>query len=274
MVARARDLRSRYGPWAVVAGASEGLGAAFARQLAAAGLSVVLVARRRALLEELARELASEHGVETLAVTLDLGLPDAAATLLERIRDLDVGLLVYNAALSPIGPFLDQALDDKLRAIDLNCRAPVALVHALGREMRARGRGGIILMSSMSGFQGSPWISTYAATKAFNLVLAEGLWEELGSEGVDVLACCAGATRTPSYEASAPTRVASQATRLAPAVMEPRDVVAEALTALGKTPSLVPGRGNRIAGLLLGRLLPRRLAIRIMGRSTRTLDAP
>ena len=126
----------------------------------------------------------------------------------------------------------------------------------------------------MSGFQGSPWISTYAATKAFDTVLAEGLWEELGGEGIDVLACCAGATRTPSYEASRLRQPATRATRLAPAVMDPADVVAEALAALGKAPSFVPGRGNRMAGVLLGRLLPRRLAIRIMGKSTRTLGAP
>jgi short-subunit dehydrogenase len=274
VTAPTRDLRARYGPWAVVAGASEGLGAAFARRLAAGGLSLVVVARRQGLLEELARELSSDYGVEVLPVALDLGLPDAAATLLERLRDLEVGLLIYNAALSPIGPFLDQALDEKLRALDLNCRTPLALVHALGRAMRSRGRGGILLMSSMSGLQGSPWISSYAATKAFDLVLAEGLWEELGAEGIDVLACCAGATRTPGYEASAAGAAATQGSRLAPAVMEPEDVVEEALAALGNAPSLVPGRGNRLAGLLMSRLLPRRMAIRIMGKSTRTLDAP
>jgi len=190
--------QSKYGPWALVAGASEGLGAEFARQLAARGLHVVAVARRAALLEELAGELRSDHGVEVRTVSLDLASQDAAAALCERTRDLEVGLLVYNAALSPIGSFLEQDLGEKLRALDLNCRAPLILAHEFGRAMAARGRGGLLLMSSMSALQGSPFIATYAATKAFDLVLAEGLWAELGREGVDALAFCAGATPSTS----------------------------------------------------------------------------
>ena len=103
-----------------------------------------------------------------------------------------------------VGRFLDQSLDDKLRILDVNCRGPLILTHELGTAMAARRRGGILLMSSLAGFQGSPLVATYAATKAFNTVFAEGLWYELRREGVDVMACCAGATRTPAYEASKP----------------------------------------------------------------------
>jgi hypothetical protein len=122
-------------------------------------------------------------------------------------------------------------------------------------------------MSSMSGFQGSPWITTYAATRAYNLVLGEGLWEELREWGVDVTVCCAGATRTPGYVASNPDRPGL----LQAPVMEPAAVVTEALAALGRQPVLIPGRSNRAASMLMRRLLPRSLTVRIMGRTTRAM---
>jgi hypothetical protein len=261
------DFQSRYGPWAIVAGASEGLGAEFARKLAARGLHVVPVARRQALLEQLARELAYEHGVQVRPISLDLSDPGAGTSLFERTRDLEVGLVVYNAALSPIGPFLERDLDEKLRVLDVNCRTPLVLTYKFGRVMADRGRGGLLLVSSMSAFQGSPLVATYAATKAFDLILGEGLWEELREYGVDVLAFCAGATRTPNFEASRPEK----APRFAPAPMEPAAVAEEALARLGKTPSAIAGRGNRIASFFMHRLLPRRLAVEIMGRATRSM---
>ena len=257
------DFRARYGRWAVVAGASSGLGAEFATQLAARGLDLVLVARRAQVLESLAEELRARHKVEVRLCALDLGAPD----LLERIREatsgLDVGLLVYNAALALIGPFLEQPLADKLKVIDVNVRGPLILADEFGRTMAARGRGGILLMSSLAGSRGSPLVATYSATKAFNLVLAEGLWDELSSRGVDVLACRAGATRTPAFEETAPVGKVP--------VMEAAPVVTEALAALGRQPSMVPGLLNRFGDFFLGRLLPRRAAVRFMGRATRAM---
>ena len=263
----ANTFRSKYGPWALIAGASEGLGAAFTTQLAALGLHIAPVARRQALLEKLASDLAARHGVQTRPIALDLASPDAAATLLEQTRDLEIGLVVYNAALSPIGPFLDHDTSELSRALDLNCRTPLGIAHAFGRAMRPRGRGGILLVCSMSAYQGSPLLATYAATKAFELVLGEGLWDELQEHGLDVLAFCAGATRTPNYLASD----ARPLSRFAPAVMEPEDVAAEALATLGKTPSAIAGRANRVGGFVMNRLLPRRLAVRLMGRTTRSM---
>jgi len=256
--------REKYGPFALVAGASAGLGAAFAEELAARGLHLVLLARRAAVLEPLAERLVAAHGVTVKSVATDLGSSDLLAAVEEATRDLSIGLLVYNAATSLIGPFFEQSLEEKLRVNDVNCRGPLILADLLGRAMVARGRGGILLMSSLAGSQGTPFVSTYAATKAFNLVLAEGLWDELRGSGVDVLACRAGATRTPAYEQSRP------ASQEAP-VMEPGPVVIEALDALGRTPSMVPGRINRIAAFVLGRALPRRVTIRIMGRATRRM---
>jgi hypothetical protein len=261
---RREDLRSAYGPWALIAGASTGLGAEFASQLAAAGLHLILVARRADALDELAASLRKAHGVEVRTASIDLAAPD----LLERVRacaaGLEVGLLVYNAAYSCIGSFLGQSLEDKLRVLDVNCRGPVILAHEFGGAMAARKRGGIILMSSMAGIQGAPMIATYGASKAFDRVLAEGLWDELRAEGVDVLACCAGATRTPTYEASNPREKP-------PMIMESGPVVSESLAALGKTPSFVPGMANRAAAFVMERLFPRSAAIRTMGKATRKM---
>jgi short-subunit dehydrogenase len=253
---------ARYGTWALVAGASEGLGAAFARQLAGRGLNVVLVARRAELLAQLADELRA-GGRDVRTVALDLGARDLSERLAEATRGLEIGLVVYNAAYSLIGEFASQSLDDKLRVLDVNCRGPLIVAHALGGPMAERGRGGIILMSSLAGTQGSPHISTYAASKAFNLVLGEGLWDELGARGVDVLTCRAGATRTPNYVASKPRSAGAP-------VMEPEAVAAAAIAALGKKPSMIPGWGNRAAAAFMG-VLPRKAAIRLMGNATRKM---
>jgi hypothetical protein len=255
--------RERYGPWALVAGASAGLGEAFARLLAARGLHVLLLARREEPLARLAAALRRAHEVEVRTEAIDLGRGDLAAAVERAAAGLEVGLLVYNAAHSAIGPFVEQPLDEHLRVVDVNCRGPLALAHVLGGAMARRGRGGVVLMTSLAASQGNPLLASYAASKAFELVLAEGLWAELRGRGVDVLACRAGATRTPGYAASRPRR----SVRL----MEPEDVARQALDALGHGPSAVTGALNRVAAFALGRLLPRRASIRIMGRATRRL---
>ena len=142
--------------------------------------------------------------MEVRPVVLDLAEPDTAAALQRASAELDIGFLVYNAAHSIIGPFLDHSVDEHLKEIAVNCRAPPAFTHHFAGCMAGRGGGGIVLLSSMAGFQGSPLISNYAATKAYNMILAEGLWDEFRESGVDVLACCAGATRTPNYLRSEP----------------------------------------------------------------------
>lgn len=258
------EFRQRYGPWALVAGASAGLGAAFAEQLAARGLNLLLVARRQDALDHLATGLRSGHGIEVRTLAADLGRPDLQAIVRQFTDGLDVGLLVYNAAHSVIGPFLDQPVEEHLRVVDVNCRGPLLLAHLLGAAMAKRGRGGIVLMTSTAGSQGGPWISTYAASKAFNLLLAEALWDELGSRGVHVVACRAGATRTPGYEASKPKP------SWVP-LLEPVFVADRALAALGRRPSVVPGWFYALSAFLMNRLMPRRMAIRIMGRATRKL---
>jgi len=268
MPASHASFRAKYGPWALIAGASVGLGAEFGRQLAGRGFHLVLVARRPGPLEEHARDLAAEFGVEARTVTVDLASPDPMSPLRDRTRDLEIGLLVYNAALSPIGLHLEQELDEKLKVIDVNCRAPLVLIHEFGRPMVARGHGGIILMSSMAGLQGSALIAAYAGTKAYSRVLGEGLWDELHDRGVDVLAFCAGATRTPNFELSQPRR-----TGFLSAPMEAAPVVSEALAKLGRQPSALAGFRNRLAGFVMTRLLPRRVAVRTIGKAMRAMYA-
>lgn len=258
------DFREKYGPWALVAGASEGIGAAFAAELAARGLHLLLVARRAGPLEELADRLRRAHGVEVRVAAVDLGSPALVDEIRAAAEGLEIGLVVYNAALSLIGRFLDQPLADKLRVIDVNVRGPLVLADELGRAMARRGRGGLIVMASLASTQGTALVTTYAATKAFDLVFAEGLWDELRDDGVDVLACRAGATRTPAYERSKP------AVESAP-VQEPEEVAREALAALGKTPSVVTGHLNAAVAFLMSRVLPRKAAVTLMGRTTRKM---
>jgi short-subunit dehydrogenase len=269
MTTRAEDFRARYGPWALVAGASDGLGAEFAAQLAARGLSLVLVARRAEMLETLAARLRSAHAVQVRALRLDLGRSESVAEIAAHLRQVEVGLLVYNAALSAIGPFWEHTLEEHLRELEVNCRTPLSLAYLAGRQMVARRAGGIILMSSMSAAHGSALIANYAATKAYNQMLAEGLWEELRGQGVDVLCCRAGATRTPNYVAS----LAGRPDGAPVSAMTPEAVVAETLAALGKGPGVIPGRLNRLAAFVMSRLLPRRAAIQIMGRVLRGMYA-
>jgi short-subunit dehydrogenase len=256
----AEEFRARYGPYALIAGGSEGIGAAFASAIAARGVHLVLVARKPERLADMANRLRLEHGVEVHTEAFDLAAADLPARAAALAEAHEIGLVVYNAAASRIGPFLEQPIDEHLRVIDVNCRGPLVLAHVLGHKMIARGRGGIVLMSSLAAAQGSPYIASYAASKAFDLVLAESLWHELAGQGVDVLACRAGATRTPAYEQSQPDFKGP--------VMEPGPVAEAALRRLGHTPSTVAGGLNRVAAFLMGRLMTRKRAIRMMGNTT------
>lgn len=247
-----------------MAGASEGIGAAFARELRARGLKVVLAARRAGPLDALALSLDPGSRDDVRAVPCDLGDPAGVDALLRATRGLEVGLLVFNAASSTVGPFLATSLDDHRKAVDVNARGALALAHALAGPMAARRRGGVVLMSSLTAFQGTPLVASYGATKAFNLVLAEALWHELRPSGVDVLACCAGATLTPGYARATPPRKSSF---LAPRPQRPEQVAREALHALGRRPFVVTGRGNKVAAFVMSRLLSRRRAVATIGRA-------
>ncbi len=257
----ALPFRERYGRWAVVAGASEGLGAAFAEALAARGLDLLLVARRADVLEDLARELGERHGVEVVPLALDLADPGFAGALGAALADREVGVAVYNAAYSFVAPLLERPLADALRVVDVNVNGPLRFTHAVVPPMLARGRGALVIMSSLAGFTGSPRLAAYAASKAFLTTLAEGLWAELRPGGVDVIASCAGAIRTPNYQ-----RMLGGG-KEAPGTMAPLAVVEETLHALGRGPVVVPGTVNKLASFFLRRVVTRARAIAIMKKS-------
>jgi short-subunit dehydrogenase len=262
---------ARYGPRALVAGGAVGLGAEYCRQIAATGIHLVVLDRDDGGLAAIAAELrASYPSIQVATAVVDLAQP--ADQLLDALRivvgDEEISLLVCNAAWSPVGPFLESSLDGLLSAIDINCRAPVVLAHELGGRMAARGRGGIIVMSSLAAESGAAQVALYSATKAFDLVLAEGLWYELRDRGVDVIAIRPGSTRTPGWQSSQPAGGEVEGI-----VMEPADVVRDALAGLGTTPSMPAGAGNRAAEAMF-RSMSRREVIELVSRITSGLVSP
>lgn len=255
---------AKYGPWAIVAGASEGLGAAFAEALAARGLNLLLLARRGTQLDSVGERVRSSAKVQVRVEVCDMARPDLASALAAMTADIEVGLAVYNAAYAPVGEFVSRSVDDLLRVVDVNIRGPLIFARTLAPKMIARGRGGIVLMSSLAGYQGAPRIAAYAASKAFNIVLGESLWRELRGHGVDALVSTAGAIRTPGYAATS--------SKDALGTLGADTVARETLDALGRGPIVVPGRVNRVARFVIGRVLPRRVAIGVFARSTRELS--
>jgi short-subunit dehydrogenase len=214
----------------------------------------------------LAASLERDFGVHTEVVVLDLGDTEAVEQLASATVGKEIGLVVANAASVPIGPFADASPGALDLAIAVNCATTVRLARTFLPPMTERRRGGMVIVSSMAGMQGTPMLSTYAATKSFGLVLAEGLWHEFGPHGVDVIACAAGAVADPN--------LAAVKTRRAPGTLPPHRVASQSLDALGRGPRVVPGRINVIASVLMGRLLPRRIAVRIMARNTSDLRQP
>lgn len=242
------DLRQRYGGWALVTGASSGLGECYAEALAARGFPVVLVARRADRLEALAAKLRSAHGVEALVVVEDLSDPRAAARLEAAVGEREVGLLVANAGFGFSGRFADLSEDDCVRMVQLNCTGVVALVRRFLPPMMRRSRGAVVIVASIAGHQPTPWFAVYGATKAFDLMFAESLWSELRGTGVDVQALCPGRTKTEFSSNAHFDRPPDGA--------DPRAVVEEGLRKLGRGPSVVTGLRNWLTAAL-HRVFPR-----------------
>lgn len=257
----------KYGPWALVTGGSRGLGAEFARQLARRGLNLVLVATNPAALTRRAEELHGRYGVHTRTIACDLGDEDFLDQLTPVTGELEIGLVVSNAAISTVGPFLSQSSDHLVNQLRVNSQAGLVLTRHFAPMMAERGHGGIILLSSGSAQHGTPYSANYAGTKAFNLILAEALWYEFKPLGVDVLGFMAGATRTDGWLANNP-----KPDRFVP-VGETVPAVATALRALGRRPSVANGWTNRLGYAFMG-MVSRARAITILGSSMNTMFGP
>lgn len=246
---------NNYGPWALVTGASDGIGQGFARALARRGLNLVLVARRHGRLAALANELEQEHLVECRVLAVDLTRPEGYTDTIEAVTDLDVGLVVCAAGFGTSGPFLEGELNNELNMLQLNCGISAALSWELGPRLTLRGRGGLILLSSIVAFQGVPRSAHYAATKAYIQTLAEGLRLEWRDLGIDVLAVAPGPVSSGFAARAGMTMGKAE---------QPDRVAEESLRALGRTGMVRPGWRSKLLGYSLA-MTPRRGRSRIMG---------
>ncbi|AKK30553.1 SDR family oxidoreductase [Mycobacterium sp. EPa45] len=229
---------TKYGPWAVIAGGSEGVGAEFARLLAEAGVNLVLIARKPGPLEETAQRC-REGGVEVRTIAADLLDPESVSRIADQTADIDVGLLIYNAGASTCNElFVETKLSEFQKVIDLNVTRMLEMVQHFGRHMVGRSRGGIMIVGSLSGYMGAWRHTVYSGAKAFSRIFAESLWLELRECNVDVLELVLGVTRTPAME-----RVGLNFDAPGILVNEPAEVAAEGLAHLADGPVWVAG-GN------------------------------
>lgn len=245
---RSLSLTARYGEWAVVTGASSGIGAALARQIAADGMKVVLTARREDRLQSLATELERDHDVETRVVVADLAEPGGPQAVIDAVADLEVGLLINNAGLGCAGRFDLVSSEDLRRLVRVNCEAPLVLTHAFVQDMRERGRGGVLFTGSAAGRQPVPLHATYAATKAFDLFLGEALWAELRASNIDVAVLEPGSTESEFQEVAGEIPHSGH---------RAEDVARRGLAALGQQPSVIVGWYNWIRANVSSRFLTR-----------------
>jgi uncharacterized protein len=250
------DLKRRFGPTALITGASDGIGRAFAEALAAQGFDLVLVARRDAVLQEMALELGKRHGITVQVIAADLSSPQAVDDVLAQTEGLPVGLMVAAAGFGSIGPFLAQDVTSEVNMVDVNCRSVVRLTHGIAARMAVARRGGIALFSSVVGFQGVPGSATYAATKGFVQGFAEGLAVELRPMGISVLSVAPGPVGT-GFAARAGMQMGKAET--------PQTVARVALAALPGGGTVRPGFLAKLLGWSLA-TLPRWGRVRLLGQ--------
>jgi short-subunit dehydrogenase len=245
--------------------------------MAERGLNVVLLARRRAVLDCVAAAIGNDTGVETRVVAVDLAENGAMATVVDATAGLDIGMLMYNAGADPnYEPFLDNAVEVALGMVQRNCIVPLQMCHHFGAAMVDRGTGGIVLVSSGAGLVGAQNMVAYAATKAFDMVMAESLWAELHDEGVDVLSLVLGATDTPALR-----RILAQRGVLAseddptpiPGASTAEEAVDEAISNLANGPTWFVGEQLREGSKHLG-AMTRSEAVKMMRQVTTIMDPP
>jgi uncharacterized protein len=250
----------------LITGASTGIGAAFARKLAARGRNVFLVARSEDKLITLCNELGRVSGVRAHYLALDLVQPDSAAQLFDETqkRELAIDMVVNNAGFGSMGDFSKLDLTRELEMIDLNVKSLVELTHRFLLPMRERKQGAIINVASTAGFQPVPYMATYAATKAFVLSFSEALWEENREHGVHVMALCPGVTDTNFFTASSMERPPMRT------IQTPEEVVDVALRALDHRKAGVISGWTNWLSIESERFLPRSFVTRVVGKALRS----
>jgi short-subunit dehydrogenase len=250
--------KKKYGAWALITGASSGIGKAYAIEIAKAGLNIITVARNEKKLNSLKKSLVTEFKIDVKTVRADLTSEKDINRVIEMTKDLEVGLLVNNAEREDSNHFLRINPEEHLQTLNLNVKAPLLLTHHFGSKMMHRKKGGIINMSSIVAFQGVPYIVNYAATKSYNLIFSEGISEEFKKHNIDVLAVAPGFTSTNLASAYNFT-----GTPFNP--LKPKVVVLEALKALGKKKVVVPGGINKLLFWSGKFLFPRKLNTKSFG---------
>ncbi len=257
------EFQQRYGPWALITGASSGIGEQFARHIAQRGVNVVLVARRLARLTRLANELRETTGIQTRVLNIDLSTPDFLENVEAATADLAIGLLINNAGFTITQNFLDSFLDNQVKLLNVNAQAPMMLTHSFGRKMRDRNCGGIVFVSSIAAFSAVPRWANYTASKAYLMQFGESLALELNPHNVDVLVVAPGTTNTAFIESA---EIESEVN-----VMQPEDVAKQTLEKLGTSATYIPGWRNRVLSAL-SRMAPSPLNSLLAGRLLRFLQ--
>lgn len=251
--------QEKYGPWALITGATSGIGRELARQLASNHIHIVAVGRRHARLDELATELKTQFGVTVLPVSADLRDPEAIQTIVSSTERLDIGLVILNAGAELTGSFVHGNETDHLQLAQLNAVAPMQLAHHYGRLLVNRGGGGMMFVSGFFAYQGVPYVAHYAATKAYLLSLGEALHVELKPYGVDVLVLSPGLTNTEMT-----ANMALDFSKLPLIPQQPQQVAAVGLQALGKKATVVSGLLNKVMAWE-NRLMPRATPVSLLG---------
>jgi len=253
---------ARFGPWALITGASSGIGRGFAEQIAANKINVVLAARRLPVMDELGRELAARHGIRFRSVRADLAGPDFMDAVIRATQDLDIGLVVSNAGDMVLGELVAASYALLARETSLNVNSHLAIAHHFGQRLAGRGAGGLLLVSSTAALQAVPYSANYAAAKAYVFTLGEGLHHELAPRGVSVTVVLPGATKTPML-----SRLGADKGSMGRLAMPVDRCVADALNSLRANRAVrISGRMNRLTAAL-----PRSVRTRLFGAFSKSM---
>jgi short-subunit dehydrogenase len=257
-----KDFTKCYGTWVLIAGAAEGLGAAFTEAVARKKVNIIMVDIKRSSLEELALKMEKIYGVRTIQLVMDLSLEDSVMKCMHALGDLDCRLLIYIPAHSPVKLFLHNTEEELDKYINLNALTPMKLVLGFANRVKEEKHSGIVLMSSLAGLTGPQYTAPYAATKAFTNTLGEALYYEFKRYNTDVLVCCAGPVSTPTYWGSQPAQKKTDSN-----VLDPSVVAEYALKKLGKQAICIPGWRNRLVFFFLLHFLPRKTASYLVNKA-------